>query len=140
MGKRPAVITIAVDLDGTLAAYDGWRGLEHIGEPLPGAVKAMWALYQAGCELVIYTCRCGNNGRGEFAGGVSVQRWAEVVADWLLQHDFPPMHLHVDGGKPFADVYVDDRALRVAPQEDEGAWEKALSEIERMVKRNAGGD
>ena len=26
---------IGVDLDGTLARYDGWRGLDRIGEPVP---------------------------------------------------------------------------------------------------------
>ena len=25
---------IGVDLDGTLARYDGWKGIEHIGEPI----------------------------------------------------------------------------------------------------------
>ena len=27
--------TIAVDLDGTLARYDGWKGIDHIGDPIP---------------------------------------------------------------------------------------------------------
>ena len=26
---------IGVDLDGTLAHYDKWRGVEHIGKPVP---------------------------------------------------------------------------------------------------------
>ena len=26
---------IGVDLDGTLAFYDMWRGMEHIGKPIP---------------------------------------------------------------------------------------------------------
>ena len=26
---------IGVDLDGTLAEYHGWQGIEHIGEPIP---------------------------------------------------------------------------------------------------------
>lgn len=25
----------AVDLDGTLAHYDHWRGNDHVGEPIP---------------------------------------------------------------------------------------------------------
>jgi hypothetical protein len=25
---------IGVDLDGTLAHYDGWKGIDHIGEPI----------------------------------------------------------------------------------------------------------
>jgi len=26
---------VGVDLDGTLAHYDGWKGADHIGEPGP---------------------------------------------------------------------------------------------------------
>lgn len=30
--------TVAVDLDGVLADYStGWQGIEHIGDPIPGA-------------------------------------------------------------------------------------------------------
>ena len=25
---------VGVDLDGTLAHWDGWKGVEHIGEPI----------------------------------------------------------------------------------------------------------
>ena len=28
-------LTVAVDLDGTLAEYDGWKGEDVIGDPLP---------------------------------------------------------------------------------------------------------
>ena len=30
---------IGVDLDGTLAYYDYWRGPEHIGEPIPAMLE-----------------------------------------------------------------------------------------------------
>lgn len=30
---------IGVDLDGTLAHYDGWKGADHIGEPIPAMVE-----------------------------------------------------------------------------------------------------
>jgi len=41
--------TAVVDLDGTLAMYDGWRGSDHIGDPVPFAREAMcepfvWAM------------------------------------------------------------------------------------------------
>ena len=26
---------VGVDLDGTLAQYDGWKGVDHIGDPVP---------------------------------------------------------------------------------------------------------
>lgn len=33
----------AVDLDGTLAHYDGWRGEDHIGDPIPPMVERIKA-------------------------------------------------------------------------------------------------
>ena len=30
---------IGFDLDGTLAKYDGWQGLDHIGEPIEAIVR-----------------------------------------------------------------------------------------------------
>jgi hypothetical protein len=37
---------IGVDLDGTLAKYGEWRGVEHIGEPIPPMVDRVkgWTL------------------------------------------------------------------------------------------------
>jgi len=40
---------IGVDLDGTLAKYGEWRGVEHIGEPIPPMVDRVkgghWQLF-----------------------------------------------------------------------------------------------
>ena len=30
---------VGVDLDGTLATYDEWRGIEHVGEPIAPMVE-----------------------------------------------------------------------------------------------------
>ena len=35
---------IGVDLDGTLATYEEWRGLEHIGDPVPAMKERGGAL------------------------------------------------------------------------------------------------
>ena len=29
------------DLDGTIAYYDGWKGPEHIGEPIPSMIEIL---------------------------------------------------------------------------------------------------
>ncbi len=29
--------SVAIDLDGVLATYDGWKGADHIGKPIDGA-------------------------------------------------------------------------------------------------------
>jgi len=48
---------IGVDLDGTLARYDGWVSAEHIGEPIPAMVNRVKAWLKAGKEVRIFTAR-----------------------------------------------------------------------------------
>ena len=35
---------LGVDLDGTLAHYDGWKGIDHIGMPIVDVVLSLRAL------------------------------------------------------------------------------------------------
>lgn len=48
---------IGVDLDGTLAHYEGWRGPEHIGEPIPAMVTRVKEWLAEGREVRIFTGR-----------------------------------------------------------------------------------
>ena len=45
------------DLDGTLAKYDGWKGIDHIGEPITPMVELMKRLHDAGKVVKIVTAR-----------------------------------------------------------------------------------
>ena len=48
---------IGVDLDGTLAHYDVWRGNEHIGEPIEEMVGKVKKLLDVGVKVKIFTAR-----------------------------------------------------------------------------------
>ena len=48
---------IGVDLDGTLAHYDGWKGAEHIGAPVWVMLKRVRDWLDAGREVRIFTAR-----------------------------------------------------------------------------------
>lgn len=48
---------IAVDLDGTLAVYDGWKGAGHIGAPVPAMLERVKAWLAQGREVRIFTAR-----------------------------------------------------------------------------------
>lgn len=48
---------LAVDLDGTLAEYDRWRGSEHIGEPIAPVVAMVKARMAKGDVVCIWTAR-----------------------------------------------------------------------------------
>lgn len=115
--------TVLVDLDGVLADYSkGWQGIDHIGDPIPGAVEFTRQLAEF-ARVVIYTTRCkaypadkpGPDGAPEpCRDGVSALV-ARVVA-WLDHHGFTWHEVYAGQGKPFAAAIVDDRAVVCRPQ------------------------
>lgn len=108
---------VAVDFDGTLSRYDGWRGKGVFGGPVEGAVSACWDLYNDGATLVVWTCR--NNESLD-------------IHEWLVEHRFPPFHaVNADlsglpdrSPKMVADVYIDDRGAGWSGWPDAVAWVK----------------
>ena len=48
---------IGVDLDATLAEYNGWKGIAHIGEPVPQMLERVKAWLSQGAEVKIFTAR-----------------------------------------------------------------------------------
>ena len=54
-------MTIAVDLDGTLAKDDGWKGISHIGEPVPAMLARVKEWIGRGKNIVIFTARASDN-------------------------------------------------------------------------------
>ena len=100
--------TIAVDFDGVIADYDGWRGPARLGRPRRDVLEALAALRSEGWKIVIHTTR----GR-------------EEVAEYLIQNQVPHDEINrnsdynTNGVKPVADVYWDDRAVRYSGQAQE---------------------
>lgn len=107
-GRRPIV---AVDLDGVLARYDGWRGIDHIGDPLPGAVEFTRRL-AAFAEVLVWTTRCSPEANPPY----DAEELVGVVMDWLNRHGFCWHRVWAGRGKPIAAAYVDDRAVACRPQ------------------------
>lgn len=48
---------IGVDLDRTLAHYDGWKGAGHIGAPVPLMLERVKIWLQQGQDVRIFTAR-----------------------------------------------------------------------------------
>lgn len=105
--------TICVDLDGVVAQYDGWKGVDHIGEPIPGAVEFTVALAHF-ADVVIFTTRCNPEVNKPEAAHLLVNR----VRDWLDKHSITYHHIYSGVGKPIASAYVDDRSVVCRPQKD----------------------
>lgn len=54
---KPSKETVAVDLDATLAHYDGFKGKDHIGAPVPEMLQRVKDWLAAGTKVVIFTAR-----------------------------------------------------------------------------------
>lgn len=50
---------IGVDLDGTLAKYEGWIEASHIGEPVPAMLARVQKWISQGKQVKIFTARVG---------------------------------------------------------------------------------
>lgn len=91
---------IGVDLDGTLAHYDGWYGPAHIGEPVPAMMKRVQNWLAEGREVRVFTARA------------SVPEYIPFVAQWLEKHGLPA--LKITNVKDFAMITLwDDRCVQV---------------------------
>lgn len=70
---------IGVDLDGTLAYYDGWVSLTHIGEPIGQMVDRIKAWLATGQEVRIFTARLGERQTEteRVLVSLAINRWCE---------------------------------------------------------------
>lgn len=48
---------VGVDLDGTLAHYDEFRGDDHVGEPIEPMVRRVRKMLDEGKDVRIFTAR-----------------------------------------------------------------------------------
>ena len=106
---------IGVDLDGTLAQYDGWKGIEHIGEPVPLMVERVRGWLSEGKTVKILTARVGPADDGR-----SPTETIRVIEEWCLKHI--GQVLPITCAKDFALIELwDDRAVQVIPNTGERA-------------------
>jgi hypothetical protein len=95
----------------------------------------MQELVAAGCEVMVYTCRCSHEPHPVFTEGFSVERSSDVIAEHLLSHGFPKeLAVWVGRGKPFADFYIDNCAIRCCPQTDPDAWPRTVAGVLGSVR------
>ncbi|AIK67536.1 hypothetical protein SS1_32 [Cronobacter phage vB_CsaP_Ss1] len=100
MAKR----IIAVDLDGTLAYYDGWKGIEHIGSVIPEVANAIERAQKEGADVWIFTARVSDPSDAEQAG--------KYVHDWLIKNNIKFEGITAVKHKFFSEFW-DDRAIQV---------------------------
>lgn len=106
---------IAVDFDGVLANYSGYKGKDVLGSPMPGAARAIGELKKRGWRVLVYTTRPVTP---------KLKQWFKrhrIAYDAINTNSMNPPNTSV---KPRVDVWLDDRAVCFT-----GSWSEALKRV-----------
>ena len=104
---RPSwdIRSIAVDFDGCLVS-DAWP---EIGEPNERLIKELAEHAASGCKIVLWTCRHDE----KLAEAVSAAKAFGIEFDAINENPFSGYEDLGETRKIYADLYVDDKALKV---------------------------
>jgi len=99
---------IAVDLDGTLAEYESFKGADVIGKPIPLMVERIRRWLADGYEVRIFTARVSE------PNPVMRERCHQAIYDYTKEHI--GVGLKATNIKDYAMIEQwDDRAIQVIP-------------------------
>lgn len=121
---------IGVDLDGTLARYDGWGAYNEIGEPLEPMMSRVKQMLADGDEVRIFTARVCYEKDVCRHTGVPFTRadMVNAIQDWCEKHGLP--RLRVTNVK---DIYMkelwDDRAVQMEPNTGRTVGDAHIAEM-----------
>jgi capsule biosynthesis phosphatase len=101
-------VRICIDLDGVIAELKGPTQSYADVAPVPGAAEHIASLRKAGHYVIVYTARHMKTCAGNV--GMVIARLGKVTLDWLAKHGIE--YDEIVFGKPWADIYIDDNALR----------------------------
>lgn len=122
---------IGFDLDGTLAKYDGWKGIEHIGEPVDTMVIIAKMLHRIGKKIKVLTARVAPRDDGE--GGDKAKKYVE---EWCKKNlGFVP-EITYEKDASMAALF-DDRAVAVEQNTGKvlGGWPDFLPKASEKAKK-----
>lgn len=96
---------VGYDLDGTLAVYEGFRGL-YIGDPVPKMIEHLKATLASGVKVKIFTARVATADKDELE---TIQR---VIRAWSRRHIGQELEITCVKDRDMLRLY-DDRAYHV---------------------------
>lgn len=91
---------IGVDLDGTLAKFSAWRGISHIGKPVPEMMARVHRWRQEGRKVKIFTARAAH------------EEYLPPIRKWLKKHKLADMEI-TNELDPYVMEIWDDRAIQI---------------------------
>jgi len=101
---------IGVDLDGTLAHYEGWQGPDIIGAPIMPMVERVKAWLAQGKTVKIFTARFHGHGMPLLGGGI--EDVVTPIQEWCIKHI--GQSLEITNRKDFGMIELwDDRCIQV---------------------------
>lgn len=101
---------IGVDLDGTLAHYEGWQGTHRIGAPIAPMVERVKGWLAAGKRVKIFTARMHGHGIPLIGGGVEDVK--TPIEEWCRQHIGQVLEVTNVKDSGMLELW-DDRAIQV---------------------------
>jgi hypothetical protein len=109
---------VGFDLDGVLAEYSGWKGPDHIGEPIAPMIDLVKQYLAAGMEVKIVTARVAvefelNNGSATQEIEAADLARATIVA-WCEKHIGQVLPVTAVKDLSMIALY-DDRCIQVEP-------------------------
>lgn len=111
---------ICIDIDGTICSLRQPHECYKQVTPLKGAVEKIKELKEKGYYIILSTARhmktCESN------VGKVIAREGFTLLEWLNQHGF--VYDEIWFGKPYAHVYIDDKAFKF-----NGSWDSFEEEL-----------
>lgn len=117
---------IGVDLDGTLAFYDGWRGETHIGEPIPEMANRVKKWLAENRDVRIFTARVAEAEMNHDGTSHDIAAIVEAIENWCEKHI--GQRLPITNKKDFGMIELwDDRAVQVIPNSGKPVQQEFLN-------------
>ena len=98
---------IGVDLDGTLAHYGTFQGMDHIGEPVPLMLTRVMEWLEKGIEVRIMTARVAQPSEDH-----SIEDATRFIEEWCVRHIGQKLPVTCIKDSGMVELW-DDRAIRV---------------------------
>jgi hypothetical protein len=120
---------IGVDLDGTLAFYDGWKSAGHIGEPIPLMLTRVKRWLLQGRDVRIVTARV-------FPGKPDAAECRSAIEFWLEKHVGTVLPITHAKDHMMIELW-DDRVVQVVPNTGERADARGVpcTAVEEFVRQ-----